>query len=408
MRRIAIVGAGQAGLHLGIGLAHRGYYVRLISNRTGEQIRAGRVLSSQAMLAPTLDLERDEKLELWEGRAPAINGIHLTWLDEAGSEITRFSARRARAALSIDQRVKMPAWMDIFEDAGGHLDISEADTQTLESLAEEFDLVVVAAGKGDISSLFPVDQRRIEYAKPQRHLALAYLTGVEPHDLFEGNDFSRRDAVGEMFMFPALTVTGACHIATIEAVPGGALDVFEPGLPATDLVDRLKQVAGDTFPWLARRIRSARPTDPQGTLVGRFAPMAREPVATLPSGASVLGAGDVVALNDPLTGQGANNAARCADVYLSSILERGDAPFTRDWIAQTGQRFVNAIDASTRWTNACLRPWPRHIRQALASAGSEPAIAQQFAEGFGEPDKAWAWWSEAQSHAPAAESRSLA
>lgn len=36
MRKIAIIGAGQAGLHLGIGLVDAGYAVTLVSDRAGE------------------------------------------------------------------------------------------------------------------------------------------------------------------------------------------------------------------------------------------------------------------------------------------------------------------------------------------------------------------------------------
>ena len=44
MRRIGIVGAGQAGLHLGIGLLQHGYEVTIVTDRTAEDIRTGRVM----------------------------------------------------------------------------------------------------------------------------------------------------------------------------------------------------------------------------------------------------------------------------------------------------------------------------------------------------------------------------
>ena len=39
MRRIAIVGAGQSGLQLGLGLLDTGYDVTMITNRTADEIR---------------------------------------------------------------------------------------------------------------------------------------------------------------------------------------------------------------------------------------------------------------------------------------------------------------------------------------------------------------------------------
>jgi hypothetical protein len=58
----------------------------------------------------------------------------------------------------------------------------------------------------------------------------------------------------------------------------------------------------------------------------------RRPVARLPSGAPVLGMADAVVLNDPITGQGSNNAAKRAELYLAGILEHGDDPFSAEWV----------------------------------------------------------------------------
>ncbi|GII65921.1 hypothetical protein Skr01_60060 [Sphaerisporangium krabiense] len=391
-RDIAIVGAGQLGLHLGIGLLRQGHRVRLITNRTGEQIREGGVLSSQAMLAPSLDLERRLGLELWEGACPPIQGVHLTWVDRSGAEVTRFSAPRARPALSVDQRVKMPEWMDRFTAAGGDLAIEDVDAGGLSALADGHDLVVVAAGKGDISGLFPRDTEATEFDTPQRHLALAYVRGVRPHEVFEGNDFGKADGVGEMFMFPALTVSGPCHIITVEAEPGGPLDVFAPRTAPERVLDQIKEAAAAHFPWLARRIAGAVVTDAGATLAGRFAPTRRRPVAHTASGRAILGGGDVLVLNDPVTGQGANNAARCAQLYLDEIAGRGDAPFDEAWMTRTFERYERLVSASTRWTNQVLRPWPPHVRDLLAGARDRGDLAQAFAEGFGDPASILSWW----------------
>ncbi|MFX8565835.1 FAD-binding oxidoreductase, partial [Acinetobacter baumannii] len=66
------------------------------------------------------------------------------------------------------------------------------------------------------------------------------------------------------------------------------------------------------FPWEAERCSRVELTDGNGILAGRVPPTVRHPVALLPSGRPVLGMADVVVLNDPITGQGSNNAAKCA------------------------------------------------------------------------------------------------
>ncbi|NDU72974.1 hypothetical protein GWI34_10060 [Actinomadura sp. DSM 109109] len=37
--------------------------------------------------------------------------------------------------------------------------------------------------------------------------------------------------------------------------------------------------------------------------------------------------GDVLVANDPVTGQGSSNAARCAAIYCYQIIRHGDRPF---------------------------------------------------------------------------------
>lgn len=45
MKRITIVGGGQSGLQLGIGLLQKGYDVKMIQDRTAHEIAHGRVTS---------------------------------------------------------------------------------------------------------------------------------------------------------------------------------------------------------------------------------------------------------------------------------------------------------------------------------------------------------------------------
>ena len=73
-RKILIVGAGQSGLQLAHGLLQHGYQVTLMSARTADEIRDGRVMSTQAMFDAALQHERDLGLSFWE-EAPHFDGI---------------------------------------------------------------------------------------------------------------------------------------------------------------------------------------------------------------------------------------------------------------------------------------------------------------------------------------------
>jgi nucleoside-diphosphate-sugar epimerase len=75
MRKVTIVGGGQAGMQLGIGLRQKGYEVRVVSNRTPDDIRTGKVLSSQCMFDDALQSERDLGINVWERECPKVDGI---------------------------------------------------------------------------------------------------------------------------------------------------------------------------------------------------------------------------------------------------------------------------------------------------------------------------------------------
>ena len=60
MRNIAIIGAGHAGLQLGIGLLRSGHSVTIVTNRTADEIRSGRIISSQSMNPEPVQAVLDE------------------------------------------------------------------------------------------------------------------------------------------------------------------------------------------------------------------------------------------------------------------------------------------------------------------------------------------------------------
>jgi 2-polyprenyl-6-methoxyphenol hydroxylase-like FAD-dependent oxidoreductase len=68
--RITIVGAGQAGLQLGIGLRQKKVEVSIVSNRTPGDILNGKVMSSQGMFDIALQSERDLGIDFGNGTAP--------------------------------------------------------------------------------------------------------------------------------------------------------------------------------------------------------------------------------------------------------------------------------------------------------------------------------------------------
>jgi flavin reductase (DIM6/NTAB) family NADH-FMN oxidoreductase RutF/2-polyprenyl-6-methoxyphenol hydroxylase-like FAD-dependent oxidoreductase len=392
MRRIAIVGAGQAGAQLALGLLQNGYDVTLVSDRTPEQIRSGPVLSSQCMFETALQAEREVGLNLWEQDCPTVDAVAFTLADGPEPTFT-WRAPLDGYAQSVDQRVKVAAWIDLFASRGGKLVHQSASVGDLEELARSHDLVVVAAGKGDLGRLFPRDPERSPYDQPQRALALTYVTGMAPRPGGSAVSFNTKPGVGEYFVFPALTTRGPCDIMVFEGVPGGPMDRWEDVRTPEQHLARSLELLQEFFPWEADRCRDVALTDDHGVLRGRLTPTVRRPVATLPSGAHVLGLGDTVVLNDPLTGQGSNNAAKAASFYLESILGRGQQEFTNEWMSRTFEAYWRGwAQWVVAWTNSLLQPPAPHVRELLSAGADLPSVAATLANGFDDPRVFFPWW----------------
>ena len=399
MRRIAIVGAGQAGLQLALGLLAKGYHVTLATNRNGEDIRNGKVMSSQCMFNAALQSERDLGLNFWEDQCPAVEGIGLAVPDpeKPNEPLFSWSTRLDRYAQSVDQRLKMPVWMDEVVKRGGEVIIQDVGVAELELLSTTHDLVLLAAGKGEIVNLFEKDAERTQFQQPQRALSLTYVKGMTPMSPFSRVSFNLIPGVGEYFVFPCLTTTGPCEIMVFEGIPGGPMDCWQGITSAEQHLEKSLELINRYVPWEAERCRSVEMTDDKGFLSGRFTPMVRKPVLTLPSGRKVFGMADALVVNDPITGQGSNNAAKCSKVYLDAIVARGAQDFGPDWMHDTFEQYWSYAQHVVKWTNTMLTPPPQHLLELLGTASQSKPLASAIANGFDDPRNFAPWWFDAQS-----------
>jgi hypothetical protein len=387
MRKILIVGAGQAGLQLGLGLLQHGYDVTIMSARTPEELRVGRVMSTQVIFGPGMAIERELRVNLWEEDAPKVVELEPTLAAPPGNVALQFAAPLDEHAQSVDQRVKMAGWLELFENRGGKVIYHSVMTSDLEGLVGLNDLTIIAAGKGELVELFDRDPARSPYDTAQRALAVIYLHGVtQPPGREE--TFIRINVapeVGELFSIPAYTTSGPCHIQFLEGNLGGPFDCWQDRPDPKAHLDRTLALLREYFPWEYERTVDAQPTDARSCLTGSYPPVVRKPVGSLSPTAHVLGIADVVVANDPIAGQGSNNAVHAADVYLTSILERGDEPFDVEWMERTFEKYWEYAQFPTGLSNALLGPIPEHVQQVLGAATQLPRVAHRFANNYADP-----------------------
>lgn len=393
MRRSAIVGAGQAGLHLALALLAADYDVTLLTDRTAQQVRAGRVMSSQMMFGPARRLERAAGLNLWDATAPGATSLRVTVWDPPGKAALTFTGRFDEPPHSVDQRVKMAGWLGLYEARGGRVRYGPVSSDTLPALAAGHDLTIVASGRGDLTRLFARNPLYCPFDRPQRTLACVYVRGVAaPAD--HPDPQVRTNVVagaGEVFVMPALTTGGPCDIVLFEALPGGPFDCWHDQPSPGGCVARALDLLRTHAPGEYELCKDAVPTDAGATLYGAITPTVRHPVAEVAPGTYVLGMADTVVTNDPITGQGSNNAARSAAAYLEAILERGGAPFDPEWMRAAFAVFWRHARQVTEFTNLMLEPPPQHIHRLLAAAAEHPAVAHRFVNGYADPADYHGW-----------------
>lgn len=391
MRHIVIVGAGQAGLLLALGLLGEGYRVTVVSDRTAEQIRDGRILSNQCVFEPALRHERALGLNHWDDEVPPVVGVGFdAGLPGSADPFISWVAPLDHPAHSVDQRLKMSFWLTEFAARGGELRIAKATPDDLADYAREADLVLVAAGRGpQFDSVFPRDDSRSPYSQPQRAITLHYIT--EPDDFYQGVTFGLVPGVGEFFVLPVLAAGGPGMGLYFSAIPGSPMDVFNGVTDTEQHLDLCRQQLARFFPWSAAVADGVSSTGPRDVLTGRITPIVRHGVGTLPTGRRVLAMGDTAITNDPIAGQGANNAAHCARIYQQLIIEHGDRPFDAEFMQACFDRYWDYARHATRFSNDLLEPPPVHVLDTLRAAQEYPEVARRFAHLFNDPTDYEPW-----------------
>jgi hypothetical protein len=147
MRKIAIVGAGQAGMVLAFGLLKEGYEVTVFEGRPADEIERGPIFSTAMVFDRQLNVERRLGLHQWEGKAPVCNGMHSTLRLPNGEIILQVQGGLDETCQGVDARIKTATWLRKFEAEGGKVVHATVGRSLLEGITEAFDLVVISSAR---------------------------------------------------------------------------------------------------------------------------------------------------------------------------------------------------------------------------------------------------------------------
>jgi hypothetical protein len=386
MKHIAIVGAGQSGLLLAIGLLQHGIHVSLYSQETPEEIINGRIRSSQAIFNSALEIERQHELNFWDKLAPNNNTLSFYLKNPASpTQDISWIGELNKPFQSVDQRLKIFSWLKEFTRLGGKLHIQEVNSPLLNQISNKHDLTIVASGKGALRTCFKIDQEKNTFKEPQRHLTLLYAKGMEPSPT-QGVKINIIPGVGEYFTLPGLTYNGTCEMMLFEGLSDSEFTQLQAHSNPDDLITAAKQALKKYVPHEYERCHNICLTDDKAFLSGNITPTIRKPITQLDNGKYALGMGDCIVLNDPISGQGANAAIRCADIYLKSILNNQDC-FDKDWMQTTFDKYWEFAQWPVMWSNMLLQEPKPYILNLLKQAQYSQKLANAIANGFDSIDQ---------------------
>ncbi|WP_019392755.1 styrene monooxygenase/indole monooxygenase family protein [Priestia filamentosa] len=380
-KKICIIGSGTAGLQLAYSFKEE-FDVTVIHSNSSDKIRNGRVMSTQVHFGSTRNREKRFKMPKWEDKT-LLKSIHMT----VGNQ-KLFVGKLKEPALSVDQRFYFSQCLKDLENKGISFRLMRVNKDDIESLVDEFDLIIDCTGKSGPLFPFPIEKEFSPFQVPQRKCIVGYFLGVKPNNPL-GISVTVLPEMGEMFEIPAMTEHGPVTILFIMAVPNRELDAFKEIKHAKEFTNQMKNVTQKYFQDIHERIEQDifALSDEKAFLQIAIKPVIRKPYATFKN-KLVIGCGDSVFLNDPITGQGCNLSSYCAEQLYETLIQYRDA----NWDTQLGEAYWDRtktfVREVTEWTNAMTQMLPQHIVQLLLAGVENQKIADEVAEWFEEPQKA--------------------
>jgi 2-polyprenyl-6-methoxyphenol hydroxylase-like FAD-dependent oxidoreductase len=387
MTHIGIIGAGVAGLHLGLFLKQRGIDATIYTEKTPAEQFGSRLPALVARSGHTRERERLLGVNHWDNGNSSFGTMCITL---GGEQPMGFSGDLERAFIAVDMRIYFARLLEDFAARGGNVVYRDVQAGDLDAISEQHDLVVVATGRGGLNALFPRVAELSPFDRPQRYICTGLFRGVTANPDTASATFVPEQ--GELFEFPIYSFEPGIVGLGLEAIPGSTFEPLarmnydaDPAAFNAAMLEMLRLHA----PAIHARIDPdkfglARSLD---LLQGGVTPAVRQGHIRLANGKYALALGDVRVINDPITGQGANSASATAWMLGAAICT--SEHFDERFCAGIEQIIWDYTGPIAEWSNAMLMPPPQHMIEFMVAAAHIPPVAETFVRMFEQPQRAW-------------------
>jgi hypothetical protein len=383
-KKIAILGTGIAGLTLAYAFSkHPSFHVHMYTAKEEEDMRNGRIPSSQVHFHSMLDTELLYDMEGYGD----VNDIRQIELVLQGQPL--FVGNLSGRAITVDQRIYLPALLEKVRKKGIPIIKKRLEAFDLLELAKEYDVLIDCSGKvGPIAPFKVYEELRNPLDTPKRVCSVGFFHGLSTEEVGRLR-YHIAPGMGELFEVTNMTRQGLVRALLLESIPGGPLDQIKGEKGPIDFAERMMGILQQHFPQVYERV------DPeQFRLVDEHAynRLAIKPEVRIPylmlNGTLVLGCGDSVTLNDPITGQGANAASYCAKTLFDVVTEHGDQPWDESLGEAYWDRTKDYVIRLTEWTNAMMGAPSAAFAAKLEQASQQQHVADEVVNLFADPRKA--------------------
>jgi hypothetical protein len=395
MTNIGIIGAGVAGLHLGLYLRQHGVETTLYAERSSEQQFGSRIPALVARVGHTRERERELGVNHWDGGNSEFTRLNVYI---GGEQPMSFQGNVENPFIAVDMRIYLGRLQEDFVARGGRVVVGAVQASDLERLSENHDLLVVSAGRGSLSEVFPRIAEHSPFDQPQRWIATGIFRGVKTPTLNASVSFV--PGHGEIFEFPIFSFEPNVTGLGIEAAPGGVFERvarmrYEDDPRGFEMA--LLDLFREHIPPLYARIDPERfgLTRPLDLLQGGITPSVRRGYIELGNGKYALAVGDAHVLNDPITGQGANTASRVAWMVGEAICN--GTTYDEGFCQWMEQRIFAYAGPVAKWSNAMLQPPQQHMIEMMVAAAHLQPVADAFVGFFEKPVLAWEVFSSQEA-----------